>query len=195
MHKECGHFKRFLLPGASSLWKLWSEGKSWLSRRKSQWQMPKKGKTGKSTQSTFSSTGGLTVKFDFESSLDTHRIHGRNKLTKFVSSGTTFRSAGYGGTSTWFLSSSNSVVMKINNRGSDACLQTQITQRYRWIVPANSGRCWNFGYQKRNYAWKILHHCWNWWKRFSIYPDTNGSSNPTMSGSGKKETKVTNHWD
>ena len=150
----------------------------------------KQKKPVKITQSTFSSTGGLTVKPDFEStSLDTHRIHGRNKLTKFVSSGSRFRSVGYDWNIDLILEFvkqrgyEKSTIVVGNRLSANADCAESIVELYQLIQE---------GVLEIRIPKKGIMH-----EKFFIIEgidengspfiqDINGSSNPTMSGSGKK---------
>jgi len=147
-------------------------------------------KSKKHVQSTFSTEGGIKiVPHNDSTKYDTHRIHGRNKLTKFISPGNTFRSVGYD----WSI---NLILELLKNNmykkstiivglqlTSNSDYSTIIAELYEFIA---DGRL-EIRVPKKG----------TWHEKFFIvegvddhgvpfYLDINGSSNPTQTGTGKK---------
>jgi hypothetical protein len=191
-HKKCGHFQQVPVSGGV----VECENCEELIELKPKQTKQDGNKTNsksskkKSTQSTFSFGGKIEITNDLEEvSLETHRIHGRNKLTKFVSNGSNFRSVGYDWNIDLILEFINrygyekSVIIVGHQLSANAGYAESIVEIYKLIAAGTL--------ELRVRKNGTLHE-----KFFIIngidengnpfVQDINGSSNPTMSGTGKK---------
>ena len=193
VHKKCGHFQQIPVSGGiiecekcGDIVELKPKNNGDEKSKSS----TKKRQRKKTSQSTFSHEGTIQVNNSREDiNLDTHRIHGRNKLTKFISKGETFRSVGYD----WNI---DLILEFINNYGYEKSViivghQLSCNSEYAESI-VEIYRLINSGILELRVPKKGTYH-----EKFFIVNgideegtpflhDINGSSNPTMSGSGKK---------
>ena len=191
LHKECGHFQQVPLEGGDVRCENCDQLVYLTPRQHTNSDSGKsKNGTKKSVQATFSNAGTLDVKHENESEeIDSHRIHGRNKLTKFIHEGHTFRSVGYDWNIDIILEFINqkgyekSTIIVGNRLAANAEYAESIVELYRMI----SEGVLELRVPKKG----------TWHEKFFIVngideagtpfvQDVVGSSNPTMTGTAKK---------